>query len=106
MANIKHTHQYFVWFSSSCVEAILAANVKQREAEDPVYGGTPLHWAKNAEVSSTPQLNAHGWCFAARFWQFTIELIDLVPVTWLSTVYWFQGHFLSFKTLFLQTQEV
>lgn len=38
---------------SSCAEAILAADFNQLQAEDPVYGGTPLHWAKTAEVSGT-----------------------------------------------------
>ncbi|KAM9493755.1 85/88 kDa calcium-independent phospholipase A2 isoform 2-T2 [Clarias gariepinus] len=33
-----------------CAEAILAVNVNQLQAEDPVYGGTPLHWAKTAEM--------------------------------------------------------
>lgn len=35
----------------SCVEAILSLSPNQVLAEDPVYGGTPLHWAKTAEMS-------------------------------------------------------
>ncbi|XP_065115746.1 85/88 kDa calcium-independent phospholipase A2-like isoform X1 [Paramisgurnus dabryanus] len=35
----------------SCVEAILSISPNQVLAEDPVYGGTPLHWAKTAEMS-------------------------------------------------------
>lgn len=35
----------------SCVEAILSVSPNQVLAEDPVYGGTPLHWAKTAEMS-------------------------------------------------------
>lgn len=38
---------------SSCAEVILADDLNQLQAEDPVYGGTPLHWVKTAEVSST-----------------------------------------------------
>ncbi|KAG9338866.1 hypothetical protein JZ751_025306 [Albula glossodonta] len=32
-------------------EAILNADPAQLQVEDAMYGGTPLHWAKNAEVS-------------------------------------------------------
>ncbi|MBN3323423.1 PLPL9 phospholipase, partial [Atractosteus spatula] len=34
----------------SCAEAVLSASPAQLCAEDPVYGGTPLHWAKTAEM--------------------------------------------------------
>lgn len=34
----------------SCVEEILKADPGQLQAEDSLYGGTPLHWAKTAEV--------------------------------------------------------
>lgn len=32
------------------MEEILKADPGQLQAEDSVYGGTPLHWAKTAEV--------------------------------------------------------
>ncbi|XP_030637353.1 85/88 kDa calcium-independent phospholipase A2 [Chanos chanos] len=35
----------------SCAEVILNANPTQLQAEDALYGGTPLHWAKTAEMS-------------------------------------------------------
>lgn len=39
-----------IFFSVSCVEEILKADPGQLQAEDSLYGGTPLHWAKTAEV--------------------------------------------------------
>uniref|UniRef100_A0A8C5D1U1 phospholipase A2 n=1 Tax=Gouania willdenowi TaxID=441366 RepID=A0A8C5D1U1_GOUWI len=33
-----------------CVEEILRADSSQLQAEDALYGGTPLHWAKTAEM--------------------------------------------------------
>lgn len=36
----------------SCVEEILKADPGQLQAEDSLYGGTPLHWAKTAEVKN------------------------------------------------------
>ncbi|XP_062845564.1 85/88 kDa calcium-independent phospholipase A2 isoform X2 [Trichomycterus rosablanca] len=44
-------HTAMKYSSRGCAEAILASNVKQLQSEDPVYGGTPLHWAKNAEMT-------------------------------------------------------
>ncbi|XP_042248309.1 85/88 kDa calcium-independent phospholipase A2-like [Thunnus maccoyii] len=35
---------------ATCVEEILKADPGQLQAEDSVYGGTPLHWAKTAEM--------------------------------------------------------
>ncbi|XP_077462429.1 85/88 kDa calcium-independent phospholipase A2 isoform X2 [Stigmatopora argus] len=34
----------------SCTEEILKADPEQLHAEDSLYGGTPLHWAKTAEM--------------------------------------------------------
>ncbi|XP_044200773.1 85/88 kDa calcium-independent phospholipase A2-like, partial [Thunnus albacares] len=39
-----------VFFSFWCAEEILKADPGQLQAEDSVYGGTPLHWAKTAEM--------------------------------------------------------
>ena len=36
--------------SVSCVQEILKADPGQLQAEDSLYGGTPLHWSKTAEV--------------------------------------------------------
>ncbi|KAI5627630.1 85/88 kDa calcium-independent phospholipase A2 isoform X1 [Silurus asotus] len=44
-------HMAMKYSSKGCAEVILAADPNQLQAEDPVYGGTPLHWAKNAEMS-------------------------------------------------------
>lgn len=33
------------------MEEVLKADSGQLHAEDSVYGGTPLHWAKTAEVN-------------------------------------------------------
>ncbi|XP_066510786.1 85/88 kDa calcium-independent phospholipase A2-like isoform X2 [Hoplias malabaricus] len=44
-------HTAIKYSERGCAEAILAANPAQLHAEDPVYGGTPLHWAKTAEMS-------------------------------------------------------
>lgn len=38
----------------SCVEEVLKADPGQLHAEDCIYGGTPLHWAKTAEVDHLP----------------------------------------------------
>lgn len=42
-----------VCLSVSCVEEILKADPFQLQAEDSVYGGTPLHWARTAEVETS-----------------------------------------------------
>lgn len=34
------------------MEEILKADPGQLQAEDSLYGGTPLHWAKTAEVKN------------------------------------------------------
>ncbi|XP_051764257.1 85/88 kDa calcium-independent phospholipase A2 isoform X3 [Ctenopharyngodon idella] len=44
-------HTAMKFSEKSCAEAILSSNPNQLLAEDPVYGGTPLHWAKTAEMS-------------------------------------------------------
>ncbi|XP_036401168.1 85/88 kDa calcium-independent phospholipase A2 isoform X1 [Megalops cyprinoides] len=43
-AAMKHSER-------SCAEAILTAEPAQLQAEDAIYGGTPLHWAKTAEMA-------------------------------------------------------
>uniref|UniRef100_A0AAR2L576 phospholipase A2 n=1 Tax=Pygocentrus nattereri TaxID=42514 RepID=A0AAR2L576_PYGNA len=44
-------HAAMKYSERGCAEAILAAHPAQLQAQDPVYGGTPLHWAKTAEMS-------------------------------------------------------
>lgn len=44
-------HTAMKYSEKSCAEAILSTNPNQLLAEDPIYGGTPLHWAKTAEMS-------------------------------------------------------
>ncbi|KAF3852922.1 hypothetical protein F7725_006277 [Dissostichus mawsoni] len=39
-----------VMSSEGCVEEILKADAGQLQAEDSLYGGTPLHWSKTAEM--------------------------------------------------------
>ncbi|XP_056136610.1 85/88 kDa calcium-independent phospholipase A2 isoform X2 [Lampris incognitus] len=43
-------HAAMKYNEKSCTEAILTADPGQLQAEDPVYGGTPLHWSKTAEM--------------------------------------------------------
>ncbi|XP_069765535.1 85/88 kDa calcium-independent phospholipase A2 isoform X2 [Narcine bancroftii] len=43
-----HTSMKFI--QVGCAEAILETDPKQIHSEDPCYGGTPLHWAKNSEM--------------------------------------------------------
>ncbi|XP_042201101.1 85/88 kDa calcium-independent phospholipase A2 isoform X2 [Callorhinchus milii] len=44
-----HTAMKFT--KAGCAEALLEADLSQMHTEDPRYGGTPLHWAKNREMS-------------------------------------------------------
>lgn len=43
-------HSGMKYNEKSCVEEILRADQAQLHAEDALYGGTPLHWAKTAEM--------------------------------------------------------
>ncbi|XP_014873258.1 85/88 kDa calcium-independent phospholipase A2 isoform X2 [Poecilia latipinna] len=43
-------HTAMKYSEKGCVEQILKADPFQLQAEDCVYGGTPLHWAKTAEM--------------------------------------------------------
>ncbi|XP_034043851.1 85/88 kDa calcium-independent phospholipase A2 isoform X2 [Thalassophryne amazonica] len=43
-------HTAMKYNAKACVEELLKADPDQIHAEDPVYGGTPLHWAKTAEM--------------------------------------------------------
>uniref|UniRef100_A0A3Q3WQJ9 phospholipase A2 n=1 Tax=Mola mola TaxID=94237 RepID=A0A3Q3WQJ9_MOLML len=43
-------HSAMKFSEKGCVEEILKADSGQLQAEDFVYGGTPLHWAKTAEM--------------------------------------------------------
>ncbi|KAM4612262.1 85/88 kDa calcium-independent phospholipase A2 isoform 2-T2 [Polymixia lowei] len=43
-------HNAMSYSEKGCAEAILTADPGQLQAEDPVYGGTPLHWVKTAEM--------------------------------------------------------
>lgn len=58
MASSKSVHlvdgfcKLCVCLPASCVEEVLKADVGQLHAEDCIYGGTPLHWAKTAEVNN------------------------------------------------------
>ncbi|KAI1886694.1 hypothetical protein AGOR_G00198430 [Albula goreensis] len=44
-------HAAMKYSEKSCAEAILNADPAQLQVEDAMYGGTPLHWAKNAEMT-------------------------------------------------------
>ncbi|KAM4585221.1 85/88 kDa calcium-independent phospholipase A2 isoform 2-T3 [Odontesthes bonariensis] len=43
-------HTAMKYSEKGCVEEILKADPGQLQAEDCVYGGTPLHWTKTAEM--------------------------------------------------------
>lgn len=43
-------HTAMKYSERGCVEEILNADFSQLQAEDAVYGGTPLHWSKTAEL--------------------------------------------------------
>uniref|UniRef100_A0A3Q3ADE1 phospholipase A2 n=1 Tax=Kryptolebias marmoratus TaxID=37003 RepID=A0A3Q3ADE1_KRYMA len=43
-------HTAMKYSEKGCVEELLKADPGQLQAEDSVYGGTPLHWAKTAEM--------------------------------------------------------
>ncbi|XP_068178556.1 85/88 kDa calcium-independent phospholipase A2 isoform X2 [Antennarius striatus] len=43
-------HSAMKYSEKGCVEEILGADPGQLQAEDSLYGGTPLHWAKTAEM--------------------------------------------------------
>ncbi|XP_073334307.1 85/88 kDa calcium-independent phospholipase A2 isoform X1 [Pagrus major] len=43
-------HSAMKYSEKGCVEEILKADSGQLQAEDSMYGGTPLHWAKTAEM--------------------------------------------------------
>ncbi|KAJ8283636.1 hypothetical protein COCON_G00024860 [Conger conger] len=45
-------HSAMKYSEKSCAEAILTAEPAQLQAEDALYGGTPLHWAKTAEMAN------------------------------------------------------
>ncbi|XP_061086902.1 85/88 kDa calcium-independent phospholipase A2 isoform X3 [Conger conger] len=45
-------HSAMKYSEKSCAEAILTAEPAQLQAEDALYGGTPLHWAKSAEMAN------------------------------------------------------
>ncbi|KAJ8263921.1 hypothetical protein GJAV_G00143100 [Gymnothorax javanicus] len=44
-------HTAMKYSEKSCAEVILEADPAQLQSEDPVYGGTPLHWAKTSEMT-------------------------------------------------------
>ncbi|XP_028266333.1 85/88 kDa calcium-independent phospholipase A2 isoform X1 [Parambassis ranga] len=43
-------HTAMKYSEKDCVEELLKADPGQLQAEDALYGGTPLHWAKTAEM--------------------------------------------------------
>uniref|UniRef100_A0A8C5B8P3 phospholipase A2 n=1 Tax=Gadus morhua TaxID=8049 RepID=A0A8C5B8P3_GADMO len=43
-------HSAMKYSEKGCAEAVLTADPGQLQAEDPVYGGSPLHWSKTAEM--------------------------------------------------------
>ncbi|KAK5925811.1 hypothetical protein CgunFtcFv8_021438 [Champsocephalus gunnari] len=43
-------HSAMKYSEKGCVEEILKADAGQLQAEDSLYGGTPLHWSKTAEM--------------------------------------------------------
>ncbi|KYO36334.1 85/calcium-independent phospholipase A2 [Alligator mississippiensis] len=44
-------HTALKYSQKGCAQAILNTDVSQVQSKDPRYGGTPLHWAKNAEMT-------------------------------------------------------
>ncbi|XP_045072903.1 85/88 kDa calcium-independent phospholipase A2 isoform X2 [Coregonus clupeaformis] len=46
-------HAAMKYSEKGCAEAVLNADPSQLQAEDAVYGGTPLHWCKTAEMCRT-----------------------------------------------------
>ncbi|KAM4650612.1 85/88 kDa calcium-independent phospholipase A2 isoform 2-T3 [Discoglossus pictus] len=44
-------HIAMKYSQKGCAEAILDVSASQAHREDPRYGGTPLHWAKTAEIA-------------------------------------------------------
>uniref|UniRef100_A0A8K9V4U0 phospholipase A2 n=1 Tax=Oncorhynchus mykiss TaxID=8022 RepID=A0A8K9V4U0_ONCMY len=46
-------HAAMKYSEKSCAEAVLDADPGQLQVEDAVYGGTPLHWCKTAEMCRT-----------------------------------------------------
>ncbi|XP_067354907.1 85/88 kDa calcium-independent phospholipase A2 isoform X1 [Channa argus] len=43
-------HSAMKYSKKGCVEELLKADPRQLHAQDSMYGGTPLHWAKTAEM--------------------------------------------------------
>ncbi|CAL8332477.1 unnamed protein product [Lota lota] len=43
-------HSAMKYSEKGCAEAVLTADPGQLQAEDPIYGGSPLHWSKTAEM--------------------------------------------------------
>ncbi|KAJ3613975.1 hypothetical protein NHX12_017552 [Muraenolepis orangiensis] len=43
-------HSAMKYSEKGCASALLTADPGQLHAEDPVYGGSPLHWSKNDEM--------------------------------------------------------
>ncbi|XP_071208273.1 85/88 kDa calcium-independent phospholipase A2-like isoform X2 [Salvelinus alpinus] len=46
-------HAAMKYSEKGCAEAVLDADPGQLQVEDAVYGGTPLHWCKTAEMCRT-----------------------------------------------------
>uniref|UniRef100_A0AAZ3QAH1 phospholipase A2 n=1 Tax=Oncorhynchus tshawytscha TaxID=74940 RepID=A0AAZ3QAH1_ONCTS len=46
-------HAAMKYSEKSCAEAVLDADPGQLQVEDAIYGGTPLHWCKTAEMCRT-----------------------------------------------------
>ncbi|XP_031419425.1 85/88 kDa calcium-independent phospholipase A2 [Clupea harengus] len=49
--NCYPIHAAMKYSQKGCAEAILTADPAQLQAEDPVYGGSPLHWSKTSEMT-------------------------------------------------------
>ncbi|XP_063058512.1 85/88 kDa calcium-independent phospholipase A2 isoform X2 [Engraulis encrasicolus] len=49
--NCYPIHTAMKYSQKGCAEAILNVDPAQLQAEDPMYGGTPLHWAKTSEMA-------------------------------------------------------
>ncbi|KAL2087036.1 hypothetical protein ACEWY4_018095 [Coilia grayii] len=49
--NCYPIHTAMKYSQKGCAEAILTTDPAQLQAEDPVYGGTPLHWTKTSEMA-------------------------------------------------------
>uniref|UniRef100_A0A8C6T7L3 phospholipase A2 n=1 Tax=Neogobius melanostomus TaxID=47308 RepID=A0A8C6T7L3_9GOBI len=60
-------HTAMKYSEKECVLEILRADSGQLQAEDPLYGGIPLHWVKTAELCRLLLENGSGVNYLSRF---------------------------------------